>query len=138
MLKQARSTQRRPRTVPGDEPRLIRQIIELASAYGRYGYRRISALLRREGWGRVDEICSSLCRFFFMIRSLQKAEIYQISRLAVGTVFGEMVQLTRPHSRGDGPSREAVVLHSALSGAPDRHNFSGFFSPGPEFRCLKG
>ena len=34
----------------GDEPRLIRRIIELATAYGRYGYRRITALLRGEGW----------------------------------------------------------------------------------------
>ena len=50
VLKQARSTQRRPRTVPDDEPRLIRRIVELATAFGRYGYRRITALLRWEGW----------------------------------------------------------------------------------------
>ena len=34
----------------GDEPRLLGRIIELACQYGRYGYRRITALLRREGW----------------------------------------------------------------------------------------
>lgn len=33
-----------------DEDVLRRQILELASRYGRYGYRRITALLRREGW----------------------------------------------------------------------------------------
>jgi transposase InsO family protein len=33
-----------------DEPRLIQRIIELACDFGRYGYRRITALLRREGW----------------------------------------------------------------------------------------
>jgi transposase InsO family protein len=33
-----------------DEPPLVSRIIALASAYGRYGYRRITALLRREGW----------------------------------------------------------------------------------------
>ncbi len=33
-----------------DEPCLVARITELASAYGRYGYRRITALLRREGW----------------------------------------------------------------------------------------
>ncbi len=33
-----------------DEPRLVVRIVELATAYGRYGYRRITALLRREGW----------------------------------------------------------------------------------------
>ncbi len=40
--------------VPNDEPRLLRRIIELATAYGRYGYRRITALLRGEGW-RVNQ-----------------------------------------------------------------------------------
>jgi putative transposase len=32
------------------EARLVARIVELAKAYGRYGYRRITALLRREGW----------------------------------------------------------------------------------------
>ena len=36
--------------MPDDEPLLIKRIIELASEYGRYGYRRITELLRREGW----------------------------------------------------------------------------------------
>ncbi len=36
--------------MPEDEPRLVARIVELAKAYGRYGYRRITALLRREGW----------------------------------------------------------------------------------------
>lgn len=50
VLGQARATQRRPRLVPDDEPRLVGRITALASDYGRYGYRRITALLRREGW----------------------------------------------------------------------------------------
>jgi len=33
-----------------DEPLLVRRIVELATEYGRYGYRRITAMLRREGW----------------------------------------------------------------------------------------
>jgi putative transposase len=33
-----------------DEDRLTRAIIELASQYGRYGYRRIAALFRESGW----------------------------------------------------------------------------------------
>jgi putative transposase len=50
VLKQPRSTQRyRPR-VAGDEERLVGRVVELATQYGRYGYRRITALLRREGW----------------------------------------------------------------------------------------
>lgn len=36
-----------------DEPRLVARIVELAKQYGRYGYRRITALLHAEGW-RVD------------------------------------------------------------------------------------
>ena len=50
VLGQARSTQRRSPKVRDDEDALTRRIIELASCYGRYGYRRITALLRREGW----------------------------------------------------------------------------------------
>jgi transposase InsO family protein len=36
--------------VPDDEPRLVARLIELATRYGRYGYRRITELLRGEGW----------------------------------------------------------------------------------------
>lgn len=36
--------------VKDDEKALTAKIIELASKYGRYGYRRITALLRHEGW----------------------------------------------------------------------------------------
>ena len=36
--------------IPSDERNLIKRIIELATQYGRYGYRRITALLQREGW----------------------------------------------------------------------------------------
>lgn len=50
VLGQSRSTQRREPYVPGDEGRLVTQMIELASEYGRYGYRRITALLRADGW----------------------------------------------------------------------------------------
>jgi len=50
VLQQARSTQRHRPRIRDDEARLTQRIIELACAYGRYGYRRIAALLRREGW----------------------------------------------------------------------------------------
>ena len=36
--------------VASDEAALTAAIIRLASQYGRYGYRRITALLRAEGW----------------------------------------------------------------------------------------
>ena len=50
LLEQARSTQRRSRRAPDDEPRLMQRLVELATQYGRYGYRRITALLKGEGW----------------------------------------------------------------------------------------
>lgn len=50
MLGFCRSTQRYNAAVADDEPRLVRRMVELAQRYGRYGYRRIAALLRMEGW----------------------------------------------------------------------------------------
>ena len=50
VLDQPRSTQRRSKQIPSYEPRLVRQMVQLASDYGRYGYRRVTALLRAEGW----------------------------------------------------------------------------------------
>ncbi|HJO48449.1 MAG TPA: IS3 family transposase [Candidatus Scalindua sp.] len=50
VLGQPRSTQRYCGGNSGDEERLVQRIIELARDYGRYGYRRIMALLREEGW----------------------------------------------------------------------------------------
>ncbi len=49
-LGQPRSTQRRELYVPDDEPTLVQRMVELATQYGRYGYRRITAMLRAEGW----------------------------------------------------------------------------------------
>ena len=50
VLGQHRSTQRKIPTTPDDEAALTADIIELARQYGRYGYRRITALLREAGW----------------------------------------------------------------------------------------
>lgn len=50
MLNQSRATQRRVAFVPGDEPKLVARMTALASDYGRYGYRRVGALLRAEGF----------------------------------------------------------------------------------------
>jgi len=50
VLGQALSTQRHRSDPSLFERRLVARIIELACKYGRYGYRRITALLRREGW----------------------------------------------------------------------------------------
>jgi transposase InsO family protein len=45
-----RNTCRYDARTPNDEPVLIDRMIQLATRYGRYGYRRITALLRDEGW----------------------------------------------------------------------------------------
>ena len=50
VLGQHRSTQREVPTTPDDEAALTADIIALARQYGRYGYRRITALLRQAGW----------------------------------------------------------------------------------------
>ncbi len=50
MLQQPRSTQRHRAEAPNDEPSLVKQIVELASRFGRYGYRRITNRLQEEGW----------------------------------------------------------------------------------------
>lgn len=60
VLGQHRSTQRYQPKGRADEDLLVADMIELARQYGRYGYRRIAALLRDAGWqvsdGRVERL----------------------------------------------------------------------------------
>jgi putative transposase len=51
VLGQARATQRLRPLVSGEEARLVADITALATKYGRYGYRRITAMLNNDkGW----------------------------------------------------------------------------------------
>jgi len=50
VIEQARTTQRYAPNIGQEEELLIARIIELATEYGRYGYRRITEMLKREGW----------------------------------------------------------------------------------------
>jgi len=50
VLGQYRSVQRRMLQPREDESSLTTAVIDLASQYGRYGYRRVTALLRHDGW----------------------------------------------------------------------------------------
>ena len=50
VIGQPRSTQRYRRVGADDEAALTEAIVRLASEYGRYGYRRGTALLRGDGW----------------------------------------------------------------------------------------
>jgi transposase InsO family protein len=54
VLGQARATQRHNQPPPADERQLTQDILELATKYGRYGYRRITALLNNEKHWRVN------------------------------------------------------------------------------------
>ena len=60
LLGQWRGTQRYEPNPRLDEEKLTRAVIALATKYGRYGYRRITALLRGVGWevgkDRVQQI----------------------------------------------------------------------------------
>ena len=60
VLGQVRRTQRYTLKMADDETILTANIVSLASHYGRYGYRRITATLRADGWGvnhkRVERI----------------------------------------------------------------------------------
>jgi putative transposase len=60
LVNQPRGTQRYQLTQRENEDALTRAIVEFASEYGRYGYRRITALLKRDGWqvgkDRVERI----------------------------------------------------------------------------------
>jgi putative transposase len=58
VIGQPRSTQRYDKQIPADEDLLRHRIIELASQYSRYGYRRVTALLRNEGWLATTSACS--------------------------------------------------------------------------------
>ena len=49
-LEQCRLTQRYISHITDREERLVARVIELATQYGRYGYRRITAMLRQESW----------------------------------------------------------------------------------------
>lgn len=50
VLGQYRSTQRHVARIKSDEGALTKAIVGLATQFGRYGYRRVTGLLRETGW----------------------------------------------------------------------------------------
>ena len=62
VLGQHRSTQRHVPRPRADEARLVDEMTALALEYGRYGYRRIAALLRQAGWRVNDKRVERLWR----------------------------------------------------------------------------
>jgi putative transposase len=61
-LGQHRSTQRKAPRGKDDEAALVAELIELARSYGRYGYRKVAALLRAAGWLVNDKRVERLWR----------------------------------------------------------------------------
>jgi putative transposase len=49
-LEQPRTTQRQEPRMTEEEEMLRERIVDLACSYDRYGYRRITGLLRNQGW----------------------------------------------------------------------------------------
>lgn len=49
-LGQPRSTQQNPPEEPDDKKQVREKVVKLAQDYGRYGYRRVTALVRKAGW----------------------------------------------------------------------------------------
>ena len=50
VIRQARSTQRPKPEKRNDEEQLRKEVVMLASKFGRYGYRRVTGLLHNAGW----------------------------------------------------------------------------------------
>nr|WP_322509195.1 IS3 family transposase [Anaerolinea sp.] len=50
VIRQPRSTQRRTPEKRSDEEQLRKEVVMLASKFGRYGYRRVTGLLHNAGW----------------------------------------------------------------------------------------
>ena len=59
-LSQPRSSQRYRSKPRGDEPRLVKRMLQLVRRRPRFGYRRIAALLRGEGF-RASESRGCVC-----------------------------------------------------------------------------
>lgn len=62
MLKQHRSTQRRVPVDRADKAQLVEDMIALTRKFGRFGYRRIAAMLRSAGWEVNDKRVERLWR----------------------------------------------------------------------------
>ena len=102
--------------IPGeDEQGLTEEIVELASRYGRYGYRRVTALLRMEGWDvnhkRVERIWTGL-----------KTRLHQIGlrQIVAGMRYVPPPGAVGSASKGEGQSSrtdqvEIPVQHSFTS-----------------------
>ncbi len=87
VVNQPRGTQRYRPAQREDEEKLTQAIVDLASQYGRYGYRRITALLKRAGWSlgkdRVERVSTPATK------TCRRGPPYLASRRAEGSTKAE-------------------------------------------------
>ncbi len=108
MLGQARTTQRYKVMASSEEEELTRDIIALASRYGRYGYRRITALLQNEcGWRVNHKRVERIWR-----REGLKVPQKQPKRGRLWLNDGSCIRL-RPEHKGHVWSYDFVIEHTA-------------------------
>ncbi len=92
---QSRSTQRRPAPVPeAEEEHLRARLRDLARAHPRYGYRRMTTILRREGYCVNHKRIQRLCRDEGL-RVLKKAK--KRSRVGASVINGTRLRATHPN-----------------------------------------
>jgi putative transposase len=92
---QSRSTQRRSAPVPGvEEEHLRARLRELARAHPRYGYRRMTAILVREGYCVNHKRIQRLCRDEGL-RVMKKAK--KRSRVGTSVTDGTRLRATHPN-----------------------------------------
>ncbi len=94
-ISQPRSTQRRAAPVPGTEEEHLRaRLRDLARAHPRYGYRRMTTILRREGYCVNHKRIQRLCRDEGL-RVLKQAK--KRSRVGISTISGTRLRATHPN-----------------------------------------
>jgi len=86
VLHKPRSTQRRVCVIGEDGSMLTKAIIALATEYGRYGYRRVTALLNQQGW-HINH-CSRLAKINICgVTSTVRFPIHLVFFLTLFTFF---------------------------------------------------
>ena len=91
-IDQPRSTQRYPARESAEEKRLTKRLVELSRENPRYGYRRVTALLREEGWHLNRKRVHRLWR-----REGLKIPVKQRKRRALGWKGGQRIRQRARH-----------------------------------------
>ncbi len=128
MLGQHRSTQRRIPRGREDEDRLVADMIELARKYGRYGYRRIAALLRDAGWQVNDKRVERLWR-----REGLKVPGKQPKRGRLWLNDGSCIRLRA--ERADHVWSTTSCITGRMTAGPSACSMSWTSSPARAWRC---